>query len=165
MRRFSEISLRLSAAVLFAVALIKLLTVGGGSPVLQTEDPLVGVRLGLLLPVESGVEFLVAWCLVSSLDPFYRSLVVVWIGALFCVYHLALALLDPGASCPCLGTLYGNLGIRPATADKIAKVIAAWLFLWPLFAWATGALAESRQCAQKRCGAKTPEPEEEKAVH
>lgn len=141
---FVAIYLRTLVWVLCISAIAKLLSVAGGVAVLRAPDPLVGLQLRWLMLVEAAVELAAARVLASQVDWRIRLLVVFWLGALFCSYHLFLSILDPSAYCPCLGTLYGRLGIRPATADALAKIVAALFFVGPLMIWVSRRYAANR---------------------
>lgn len=139
------------AGILLATSSLKLLSVASGAGVLSATDPLIGLPLGWLTAFEAALEVVACIVLVSRIGSALRLLVVFWLGALFCTYHALLAVLDPGAHCPCLGTLYGRLGIKPATADAVAKLLAAWFFLGPLLIWVRQWLYARRRVAVDKC--------------
>lgn len=133
--RWTEGFLLSAAILLFATSLMKLLSIGSGPRLLLAPDPLLRIRLSWLMLGESALEVAVAGLLVSKADRGLRLLAAFWLGALFCGYHLALAIFDPHAYCPCLGTLYGRLGIKPITADRVAKLLSLYFLTGPLFMW------------------------------
>jgi hypothetical protein len=111
------------------------LSLAGGPGILYAADPVIGLPYQWTLPGEAVLELAIAALLVFRAGRAFRLLAVFTLGFAFCGYHLALAMLDPGALCPCLGTLYGRLGIRPATSDMIARVLAAYFLLGPPMFW------------------------------
>jgi len=133
--RWAEGFLLSAAVLLFVTSVMKLLSIGSGPRLLLAPDPLLRIRLSWLMLEESALEVAVAVFLVSKADRGLRLLAAFWLGALFCGYHLALAILDPHAYCPCLGTLYGRLGIKPITADRVAKLLSLYFLAGPLFMW------------------------------
>lgn len=134
-RDYAQIYFDSAATLLLLTSLMKLLSVIAHPRILLAPDPLLRIKLVWLMLIEAVIEIAVAAFLVSSADRRLRLLAVFWLGAVFCGYHVSLAILEPHAYCPCLGTLYGKFGVSARSADTAAKFLAAWFFLGPIALW------------------------------
>ena len=85
---------------------------------------LVGVAL-----LELGIATFVA----LGHYPRTKSLALLWLSANFGLYRVALWWVQPGAPCPCLGTLSETLPVRRSVEDGALKAMLAYLFLGSLF--------------------------------
>jgi hypothetical protein len=142
--RWGECFLRVAAGILLLTALVKLAGVAAGQGIMMATDPVVGLPNRWTMITSAVVDLGAAGFFVSRKDHSRRLLACFWLGAGFCCYHLALAIIEPGALCPCLGTLYGRLGLRPETADATAKVLAAYFFLGPVVLWGVELMRKRR---------------------
>lgn len=132
MGRLSSDYFRVTAAILVATSAIKLISVAGGAMLLTATEPISGMQFRWLLLGESVVELIIATMLVSRLAYVLRFVLVFWLGVIFCSYHLVVAIVEPTAFCPCLGTLFGRLGVKQATVDKITLLLAIYFLISPV---------------------------------
>ena len=144
--------LRVAASVLLLSSLAKLLSLAVNSPILAVPDPVIGLAYRWTLLGESVFELVVAAVLVSRLSADCRVLLVFWLGTFFCIYQLALAVIEPGALCPCLGTIYGKLGVPQRWVDVTARVLAAAFAMGPVAIWG---LERFRASGLRRGGSET----------
>lgn len=157
-RGAAEVFLHWVAIALVGTTVAKLLSIASGQGILRAADPLTGVQLRWLMLWESVVECAVAGLVLSGARVALRLLVVFWLGSVFLSYHGVMALLDPGGYCPCLGTLYGRLGINPAVGDAVAKALAAFFFLGPPLIWGLQRLDRKNQPAASASRAEVDAP-------
>jgi hypothetical protein len=148
--RYSPASLVLSASagLLFVTAAMKLLSVASGQRILLADDPILGVPYWFTMSAGGMLDLFMAGFLISRKNRAVRLLGLFWLGIAFCGYHLALKLFEPDALCPCLGTLYGRLGLNAASAKLIAQSLAVWFAAAPV-AVLLGARAKSA-CSLRR---------------
>jgi hypothetical protein len=144
--------LKIAAGVLFLASVMRIWSLATGPQVLLTKDPLIGLELRWLMLGESALEVVAAASLISRVSATARLLAVLWLGTIFGGYHVALAIVEPGAFCPCLGTLYGRFGISPGMADMAAKITtlfflvgSAVLLTARRLRWHTDGLVESKK--------------------
>jgi hypothetical protein len=130
--------LKVSALILITSAAAKVITLLDGRPVLLTFDAVTGVQLRWLFAIEAFLELALSIFITLGKSQKIKLLALFWVGWIFCSYHLAKALLNPAQPCPCLGLLYGRIGLSPVTMDLIAKTIATFFLLGPSSLWFLG---------------------------
>lgn len=111
----------LMCLVLFVFGFAKLFLSGGmkpGSldPIFQMPEHTVGT-LGATFEL-----FLAIW--LAWGDSFAAKMAAVWLGGVFLLYHIFARLIDPGFTCPCLGSEFWRLGIHRDAALFISEVAA-----------------------------------------
>ncbi len=119
-----------SAGVILAVAgIAKIWSAFGTSKVLGEYDPIVGAKFRLLMLAVGILETAIALvCFFRKRQALALSLVA-WISTNFMVYRLGLWWLDWRRPCGCLGSLTDAIHISPQAADKIMKVLLAYLLV------------------------------------
>jgi len=148
---------RLAIGLLLATALMKLLSIAAGERILDANDPILGMPYKGAMFGGAILEIGVAILLSSHKRWTAGLLALSWLGLAFCFYHLALTVFEPGALCPCLGTLYGRLGIKLAAANAIAQVLAVFFLVGPLLLWGIKWMGRKRFTAEN---AKSAEAEQ-----
>ena len=152
---FSQVQLLVGAAILLGLtAALKLLSLASPSKILALADPVFGVPYRWTILCGGLGELAIAVLLTCRLSEPLRLFALAWVGACFCGYHFALAVLDPAAPCPCLGTLTTQFGLSPSTAYLAALALGLFFLCAPVAVW-VGGLA--RGTALKFAGAQ-PEP-------
>lgn len=117
------------AITLLVSSFIKLIGLAGGAGVNLLKDPLLGIELRWLMPLECALEVSCAVCIVTPIAMRFRLLAIAWLGTMFLVYHLFLSLLQPNAPCPCLGSLLWRLGVSPQITDYASRLISCYFLL------------------------------------
>jgi hypothetical protein len=74
------------------------------------------------------LELVVAGVLFRSRDTVFSATVLFWLSANFALYRLGM-LFTKNTNCPCLGSLYEKLGLKPEVFDNLVKLIVAYLVL------------------------------------
>jgi len=125
-----------SGVVLAVTGLAKLWSGLGDSAFLKLVDPIIGLNFGHLMLAVGVVEIVVALlCLLGRWQLLALSLIA-WLSSSFLIYRVGLWWMGWKKPCSCLGNLTDALGIAPATADSIMKIVLACLLLgsyWLLF--------------------------------
>jgi len=124
--------LRTSIVALAVTGLLKALSVVAGGGILFAPDPVLGIPFRWLMLGGAVTELAIAGLLSMKVSYTWKLLVIFWLGACFCMYHLVLLIMDPAALCPCLGTLYGKFGVSPSSAEAGASFLASYFLLGPL---------------------------------
>lgn len=94
----------LCATILAFTAVAKITTIRSGSPLLLTTNALLPVENGTLYLAVAVVEIVVACCLLFAQAQIIRTALLVWLTAIFSIYHLGLWVGRIQEPCPCLGT-------------------------------------------------------------
>lgn len=125
----------LSSLALAATGLLKLLSLASHQRILDANDPVFGVPNFIVLFAAGFLDLTFAVFLLLWRNLRVRLLLLFWLGVGFCLYHIGLLILNPDAPCPCLGTLYGRMGLTTKEANTIAQWLAAWCALAPAILW------------------------------
>ncbi|HEV2395227.1 MAG TPA: MauE/DoxX family redox-associated membrane protein [Verrucomicrobiae bacterium] len=118
----------------------KLLSLAGHAKILDAADPVLGLAYRWIMLGSGVAELVLAALIASRFGRQFRTIVVFWIGLAFCSYHGMLALLDPAAPCPCLGTISAQFGLTPKIAGRLALSLAGYFLVGPLAIWAVSRL-------------------------
>lgn len=120
----------LTSALCFGLTGIgKILGSLGGSRLLFTIDPIIGIEFRHLLFWTGLVELAVAALSLRKRFAGIAVLFTAWLSASFSVYRAGLWWMNWQHPCGCLGSLSDALHIPPETADGIMKVVLAYLLV------------------------------------
>lgn len=119
-----------AASVLIAFGLLKLLTLRH-IPVEQLLefDPVLHVRIKILLPVMAMLEVAAGCLIIRTRHTRFSAFVVGSMGAGFVAYHIAYLVSAPTSSCPCLGAVPHWLPSVAVYQEALLGTIAYWLLL------------------------------------
>lgn len=121
---------RASAVFLLLVTgTAKLVSAVGQQGVLDTIDPIFGIRLRWLLMLLGVVELVVAFTLVKHGKPWFACLLSSMLGAQFILYHKIFQIEVYNRGCPCLGTMAQWLPVPQPDINIMLMLTAAWLCL------------------------------------
>jgi hypothetical protein len=134
---FAIWTLRLAAGLLLVTGSAKLLSMAAGQKILLVDDPILGLPYRWTMLAGAILDLAAAGLLVSWMSHSRKLFILFLLGFAFSSYHAAVAILQPGSYCPCLGTLYGRLGLKASTANVIAQIMAGFFLLGPLVVWGT----------------------------
>jgi hypothetical protein len=123
-RRAGRIFVTCSAVTLLATALLKLMNVRQGGPVLALQEPLLGLSYRSVFLLSAGTEIAVAIVALVAADVRHQLLAITWMAASFTLYRIGLSTIGYTAPCQCLGTVTEGIGIDPRSADQIARWLA-----------------------------------------
>jgi hypothetical protein len=126
---------RWSAALLLITGLAKLLSVVAGEKILLADDPILSLPYRWTMLAGAILDLVAAGLLASWMSHSRKLFMLFLLGFAFCSYHAAATILQPGSYCPCLGTLYGRLGLKASTANVIAQIMAGFFLLGPAVVW------------------------------
>ncbi len=107
--------------VLFAFGTIKMFLSGGINAAVQ--DPIFRVPEQMLGTVAGIIEILLGIWLARG-GGFIAKISAAWLGGVFLLYHIFAKQIDPGFTCPCLGSEFSRLGIQRDTAQAISQLTA-----------------------------------------
>ena len=131
--------LSVAASILLMTGLIKIAAIFGSAGLLRMEDPVFGVRFGILMPLVGITEIAIGVTVLLCRHMAIAAGLVVWLGAEFIAYRFFASELRPGSYCPCLGSLGEFLGLNQAGATWLALVICVTLIVLGLLALGTSA--------------------------
>jgi hypothetical protein len=126
-----------AGALLLLTATAKFISARGNAGILDTPDPvfLTSYRheLPLVGVIESGVAI---WCIFGH-GLMTRAMLLAWLSSMFIAYRVAVFVIEPFKTCPCLGTITQALHIPPQTANAAMIVALAYLFSgsWGTLFW------------------------------
>ena len=124
-----------SAIVLLSLTSIaKLLSASGDAAVMDLPDPLLGLTHKHTLIAVAAVEIAIVASLFSSMAPWRKHLLLLWLSASFLTYRIAFQLIAPGKPCPCLGSLTERLPLAPATVNLLLGCVVIYLLAGSLLA-------------------------------
>lgn len=115
--------------ILTGTALAKVFSAGGTAPILARQDPLFMLPMRHVMMGAALIELTAVAYLLVGIDRQAKQCLVLWLSASFILYRICIWRLSPGGPCPCLGSATASLGIKPAMADLILKLIVAYLFI------------------------------------
>ena len=119
-----------AAAILSILGLAKIASAFGASPVLDTFDPVFGVKFAVLFLAVGVTEVAVGvFCCLRRYSYRSRAILVVWISSCFLLYRAGLWWQGYRRPCSCLGALTDAISISPGTADLIAKFLLTMLLI------------------------------------
>jgi hypothetical protein len=119
-----------SAGVLLLItAIAKFVSVGGGSKILQSPDPVLGIPFKSLFLLAGIFEIVVAGFCFFGNRLEWQAAIIAGLCVSFVLYRCGLALVGYERPCPCLGNLTDALHISPTTGDAVARCILAYLIL------------------------------------
>ncbi len=118
-----------AGGALAVTGLSKVLSTIGTARVLDTFDPLTGMRFRQLLLLVGLTELFIGFtCLFTK----YRRLsllAVAWLSTNFVVYRVGLWLVGWHRPCGCMGSLSEMLHLSAHAADSIMKAVLTYLLL------------------------------------
>lgn len=126
----------------FVLSVLLILVVSAGAKLLsalfplsaQTSiDGLFGFQARTMWWVGGLVDivFALALCAVRH----YRIHLIIWMGALFVWYHLAILQLDSAMACPCFGNAALWMGLSERQLSNISFFLAAYMLFGGLALW------------------------------
>ncbi|MCL4789471.1 MAG: hypothetical protein KJ070_22225 [Verrucomicrobia bacterium] len=117
------------AATLATTGLLKLISVFGQAPILETADPLLGIKVRFVLLISGLVEVIIATALCLLRNPRSALWLVSWMGFNFLLYRSFRTLDGEDNPCPCLGTVLSWLQLNPTLFDGSLWAMSAFMFL------------------------------------
>ena len=119
-----------SAGVILAVTgLIKVFSAFGDAKLLEMADPIIDIKLGVLMLLVGMAEIIIALICFFGKRPVFPIGVLAWLSTSFVIYRLNLWWIGWKKPCSCLGSLTDAVHIPPQTADMAMKIILAYLFI------------------------------------
>jgi hypothetical protein len=116
-----------AGAVLLFTGVAKIISVFGVARLLQADTPILHVTYGHLMLGVGGAELLIAGlCFLPKTRKAGLASVAV-LSTLFLVYRIGLWAIGWRGICGCMGDLTGEIGLTVETAEKIMKVLLAYL--------------------------------------
>lgn len=127
--RLIRVFLSSASCIFFVSGGAKIVSVIAGGEVLQTLDPIVGMRLGNLFSVVGVAELMVAAvCLLGKRARMQAGLVL-WVGMALLLYRIGLAWVGIPRTCGCLGSVTAALGVPVVQADQVMKALLLYLLV------------------------------------
>jgi len=105
----------------------KALSACGSAEALMLADPLLGWSNRIVLIVAAAGELAAAAVLASRVLPLVKLAVVLGLSLNFVAFRFCLWLSGDAGPCPCMGNIYGLLGVEPQTMNFISKLILIYL--------------------------------------
>lgn len=121
--------LRVCGGILAITGLLKLISLFGHAGILEQEDPVLGINLRLVLLFVGILEVCIAASLWRLRNRAVALSLVMWTGFCFLLYHLFRTTFGDGQACPCLGTVFGWLGLNPRLLDTSLVVVSVFMLL------------------------------------
>lgn len=117
------------AATLGTTSLLKLLSVFGKAHILETDDPLLGIKTRFVLLLVGLVEMFIATALWRLRNPKTALWLASWTGFNFLLYRIFQTLSGDDSPCPCLGTVFGWLKLNPTLLNASLVAVSLFMFL------------------------------------
>ena len=133
MKNLKKVFIGSSAIILFVTAGIKLFAVFSNVPYMTLNDPIfqfLNNRSMMLLA--AFTELILGVFLLLRCSGFVKLWSLVWLALLFLSYRFGLWLIGFSSPCPCLGGAMNWLGMKPASADTVAKWIIGYFLVFGL---------------------------------
>ncbi len=124
---FPAFFIRSSCALLCLTALAKLYSATGASKILNLADPLFALSNRQMMIGVGVIELEVAIYLLLGKNPLSKFLSVLWLSSNFLLYRLG-NYLAGNKTCPCLGTVFDQLGIDADGVNFLLTVTVIYLF-------------------------------------
>jgi hypothetical protein len=119
-----------SGVILGFAGMAKIWTaLNGGSEVLTIADPVLGIKYKKLMLAVGFVEIIVALICILAKNQTIVPKLIAWIASCFAAYRIGLWWINWTFPCHCLGNLTDALHIPEETADRIMKLILAYLLV------------------------------------
>jgi hypothetical protein len=113
--------------MLLITGVAKALSATGIARVLNTPDPLLGMRFRELMLFTGLLEVIIALLCLLPARPRLGLILLAWLSTMFVIYRVGLWLIGWEQPCHCMGTLTDALRITPTLADRIMKCVLAYL--------------------------------------
>lgn len=129
--RYARIYAKSVVGLLLLTALSKFAMAASGAPLLRYPDAVLGfLQRGEMLLAAVALEMLVVACMLFWGVGNVRALIAVaWLATVFGAYRLLGWALRTHAPCDCLGSITHVLGLEPATAEFVARVLFGYLLV------------------------------------
>ncbi len=121
------------AFILTITASLKLISLGGTTPIMAQADAVLGVSNRSVLLGAALIELAVAVFLILDCRTELRCYLTAWLASVFAVYRIALSWVAPANPCPCLGSLVERLPVSPDTLDLLLKLVIGYLLAGSIF--------------------------------
>ena len=115
--------------VLLLTGVAKGVSAFGNARILETHDPLLGIRFRSLFGVVGGVEIVVAMVCLLGTRVRVQLALVLWLAVSFAVYRLGLFLVGYRQPCVCLGSMTAAIHLSPKVADCGMKIVLGYLLV------------------------------------
>lgn len=126
--------LSVAATILILTGMVKVVSAFSSVDILKVQDPVFGVRFGVLMPLVGVVEVGIGLVVLFTRNLAVAGGLVMWLGAEFTAYRAFASQLRPGSYCPCLGSLGEFLGLNQSGATWLALVMCVTLVALGLLA-------------------------------
>ena len=123
-----------AAFALLATAAAKLISATGTQAVLNTFDPLLGMRMRPLLIILGLLEAGISLFVLFGRPQWLSFMLVSMLGGQFLLCRTMFLRGNYSRGCPCLGTIAQRLPFSQQTVDGALWVLAAYLCVGGLFA-------------------------------
>jgi hypothetical protein len=127
--KYVNLFLNSAGILLLITSGAKFISSFGHSAILQTGDPLTGLRFQNVFFIVAIVELVVALFCFFSARTFLAAGLTAWLGTCFLIYRVCLGLSGYHRPCICLGNFTDALHISPQTTDTAMKIILAYILL------------------------------------
>jgi uncharacterized membrane protein YGL010W len=117
-----------SGALLLLTGSAKIWSSLGTARILAMQDELLLLNNRELMIGAGLLELVVAGVLFRCRNTVFSATVLFWLSANFALYRLGM-LFTKSTICPCLGSLYEKLGLKPEVFDNLLKLIVAYFVL------------------------------------
>jgi len=121
------------SGILVLTALSKLYTVMGNVRMLDLYDPVLLLSNRRLLTGVAVIELFCAMLIVRTRHPWFAGLILLWLGANFLMYRVAVSLGGAITPCPCLGSVGGRLGLSQSATDVLMHSILVYFLAGGLY--------------------------------
>lgn len=130
MSRFSRWFLSSTILILATTALLKLVAALQSLDAIRAADPLFPfLSTRQMLVCAAALEFSVVALLLRRKEGVDRSLVLLWLSALFLAYRVGLLIIGCRGPCWCLGDPFKWLGVSRMVLDRVAIGLLAYLVI------------------------------------
>jgi hypothetical protein len=114
-----------AGSFLLITSTAKLISSFGNGAILQTYDPLTGLKFQDLFRIVASIERIVALVCFLSKRILLPAGLIAWLATIFLAYRIGLVATGYHRPCSCMGNLTDALHIPPQTADTAMKIIGA----------------------------------------
>lgn len=114
-------------AILFVSAIGKFISSGSNVAILDVRDPLFLLPFRYMLRIAGGLELAAAFICLNAKKRTTQAAALAWLSTNFLLYRIGLWLVHYDKPCSCMGSLADGLHISAATADRIMRIVLAYL--------------------------------------
>lgn len=128
-RRFIDVFVSSTSAILFFTAAAKLLSSLGAAPILHEQDPIFGMPYEDVFLLSGFIEMTIAYFCFFGKRFDTKIYLICWLATALGLYRLGLILVHYRKPCSCLGSLTDYIHLDSAASDLIMDVIFTYLLV------------------------------------